>query len=640
MFYCLNPDCAKPLNHDGMVFCQNCGIKLLPLLRNRYRIIRPLGEGGFGITFLAEDVDNLQEHCVVKQLAPKVKGSSNLRKATELFAQEAQRLKQLGKLNPQIPTLHAYFEEDNCLYLVQQYIEGQNLRQEFDEQGLFSEEKIWQILNDLLPVLKFVHEHQVIHRDIKPENIIRRQSDGCMVLIDFGASKQLTAAVQTTPGTVIGTVGYSPLEQIKYGEAFPASDLFSLGATCFHLLTGINPSGLYLDQGYAWITNWQKHCKSSISQKLYQVLENLLQKETSDRYQSADEVIEYLTSQPPDSSDITQLPSFLSSPTTVKIRRLPKKTFGLGIISLSVLAGGLWIASQLISPSSLTLEGHLNQVNSVAFSRDGNTIVSGSDDMTIRIWNMKAAKEIRILNGHTKWIYSVAISPDGKTIVSGSQDKTIKIWKLNTGEEIRTLTGHTDYVNAVAISSQGNTIVSGSYDKTIKVWNLNTGKLIRTIEGNSSRILSVAISPDGQTIVSGDNNKTIKEWNINTGQLIRTINGHKGDVNALAISPNSQLLVSASDDKTIKFWNLNTGQLIHTLKGHADKVYALSISPDVQKIASASQDTTVKIWNLSTKQEIRTLKGDGEVFAVAFSPDSKTVISGSGDKTVKVWRLE
>ena len=529
------------------------------------------------------------------------------------------------------------------MYLVQQYIEGQNLRQEFDEQGIFSEEKIWEILRDLLPVLKFVHEHQVIHRDIKPENIIRRSPQGNLVLIDFGASKQLTAAVHTQPGTSIGTVGYSPLEQLKDGEASPASDLFSLGATCFHLLTGVNPSTLYFDRGYSWVNDWGKHRKSPISQKLYQVLTKLLQKETRDRYQSAHEVIQDLPQEPPKVSNITQIPSFISAPTTLAIiHRLRNKPLWWGLILLFALGAGLWINS-INDIKTQTLTGHGNEVNSVAFNPDGKTFATGSDDMNVRIWNLKTAKEIRILNGHKKWVYSVAISPDGQTIVSGSQDNTIKVWKLSTGEEIRTLIGHKSYVNDVAISPDGKTIVSASYDKTIKIWNLATGKEIRTLTGHSSAILSVAISPDGQTIVSGSKDKTIKVWNLNTGQEIRTITGHDGDVNALAINPNGQLLASGSDDKTVKIWNLNTGKEIRTLTGHTDKVSAISISPDGKQIASGSYDGTIKIWNLNTGEEICTLKGhEGKVFAVAYGPNShsKILVSGSADKTIKIWRLD
>ena len=140
------------------------------MLRNRYRPVKSLGGGGFGKTYLADDIDKLNENCVIKQFAPQVQGTGALQKATELFEQEARRLQQLGE-HPQIPTLLAYFEQDDRLYLVQQYIDGQNLLAELQQQGILSEQKIRELLLDLLNILKEVHKQQVIHRDIKPENI-------------------------------------------------------------------------------------------------------------------------------------------------------------------------------------------------------------------------------------------------------------------------------------------------------------------------------------------------------------------------------------------------------------------------------------------------------------------------------------
>jgi tetratricopeptide (TPR) repeat protein len=273
------------------MFCSNCGTGLV-VLRNRYRPIKSLGGGGFGKTYLAEDTDKLNEHCVIKQFAPQVQGTGALNKATELFDQEARRLQQLGE-HPQIPTLLAYFEQDNRLYLVQQFINGQNLLAELQQQGTFNEQKLRELLLDLLDILKTVHQHKVIHRDIKPENIIRR-GDGKLVLIDFGASKQLTATVMTQPGTTIGSFGYAPLEQMQGGEAYPASDLYSVGATCFHLLSGIPPWELWKRQGYGWVANWRQHLQQSVSQNLGRVLDKLLQEQYQQRYQSAEEVLQDL----------------------------------------------------------------------------------------------------------------------------------------------------------------------------------------------------------------------------------------------------------------------------------------------------------------------------------------------------------
>ncbi|MEH2062129.1 MAG: serine/threonine-protein kinase [Nostoc sp.] len=664
MSYCLNPACNKPLNPDDTQFCLSCGTKVISLLRNRYRIIRPLGGGGFGRTFLAEDEDKLKEVCVVKQLAPQARGTSALNKATELFQQEAYRLQQLGE-HPQIPTLYAYFREDDYLYLVQQFIPGQTLRQELKQQGTFSEDKIWEILRELLPVLKFIYEHQVIHRDIKPENIIHRSQPNTnslyptrlganLVLIDFGVAKQLTTIEMEQTGTSIGSYGYAPVEQMKLGLAYPASDLFSLGATCFYLLTAIPPYHLYMEEGYGWVAHWQKHLKFPISAKLERLLDKLLQKDIQHRYQSADEVLQDVQSQPPITA-IPQSPTGKPLSSEISLRkavspktviqaqiRLPNKflVWGAGIIFLSGLGGYFyWTWWQ-----SLPLTGHSGEVNSLVFKpilpNQEEILASGSDDKTIKIWHLNTRRQTTTLQGHSDWVYAIAISPDGQTLVSGSKDKTIKVWNLNTGKEIRTLFGHSSYVNSVAISPDGQSIISGSYDKTIKVWNLNTGKEIRTLFGHSGEILSVAISPDGQTIVSGSTDNTIKIWNFNTGKEIHTLSAHSSDVNAVAISPNGDLMISASDDKTVKLWNLNTGKKLRTFVGHSADVNALAFSPNGENIVTGSDDTTVKVWSLYTGQVIRTFEGHtAEVYAVAFSPNGKTLVSAGKDKTIRIWQV-
>ncbi|MEG5163901.1 bifunctional serine/threonine-protein kinase/formylglycine-generating enzyme family protein [Microcoleus sp. AT3-A2] len=290
MICCINPNCKKPENPGGRTHCIDCHLELVPILRNRYRMIGFLGAGGFGRTYLAKDIDRLNQRCVVKQLAPNVQGTWAINKAVELFQQEARQLQQLGQ-HPQIPSLDAYFEDNKYLYLVQQFVDGDNLLTLFQNQGTLQESQVKQLLLELLPVLKFIHEQKIIHRDIKPENIMRRRSDGLLVLIDFGVSKQLSGTVMSRLGTKIGSDGYAPIEQMKGGEAYPASDLFSLGATAFHLLTGLYPFDLWVDQGYSWTANWQQHLKSPIDKGLEVILSKLLAKDIQQRYQSAEEVL-------------------------------------------------------------------------------------------------------------------------------------------------------------------------------------------------------------------------------------------------------------------------------------------------------------------------------------------------------------
>ncbi|WP_017719920.1 serine/threonine-protein kinase [Kamptonema formosum] len=292
MSYCLNPSCSHPQNPEGARFCHACGC-LLPL-KERYRAIRQIGEGGFGRTFLAVDEDRLNSRCVIKQFFPQFQGTTALQKATELFNREAVRLHELGE-HPQIPDLLAFFEQDKRLYLVQEFIDGPNLLQELRERGAFSELQIRQLLEDLLPVLQFIHERKVIHRDIKPENILRRQKNGQLVLVDFGVASSGAGTALAPTGTRAGTQGYAPMEQMRGGAAFPASDLYSLAVTCLVLLAASVPDDLFdpLEGEWIWRENLAKSGKV-VSPRLGQILDKMLQYSVRDRYQSAAEVLAQL----------------------------------------------------------------------------------------------------------------------------------------------------------------------------------------------------------------------------------------------------------------------------------------------------------------------------------------------------------
>ncbi|MEO0684791.1 MAG: bifunctional serine/threonine-protein kinase/formylglycine-generating enzyme family protein [Cyanobacteria bacterium J06649_11] len=300
MKICQNPNCSNPFNSSGNRFCVGCGSDNFgELLRNRYRVKRLLGTGGFGRTYEAQDLDRLDAACVVKQFIRESQGTTARAKAAQLFRQEAKRLFELGENHSQIPRLVAYFEQGTCMYLVQEFIDGDNLHQELLRQA-FNETQIWQLLSDLLPVLEFIHQRQVIHRDIKPENIIRRIADGKLVLIDFGGAKQVTQHNLAQKGTGIYTLGYAAAEQMA-GYACAASDLYALGATCVRLLTGClikqDERGNIYDPIYDPINGkwlWQEYLVSNgitISNKLKRILDKLLKHFVRERYQSAADVL-------------------------------------------------------------------------------------------------------------------------------------------------------------------------------------------------------------------------------------------------------------------------------------------------------------------------------------------------------------
>ncbi|MEH2394739.1 MAG: serine/threonine-protein kinase [Nostoc sp.] len=296
MSYCLNPHCPKPENPADVKFCRTCGSKLL--LKERYRAIKPIAQGGFGKTFLAVDEDKPSKpRCVIKQFYPQAQGTNTLAKAVELFNQEAVQLDELGK-HTQIPELLAYFTQEDRQYLVQEFINGQNLAQELAHRGAFNEIQIRQLLNDLLSVLQFCHARQVIHRDIKPENIIREsdaygkgEAQRKLVLVDFGAAKSATGTALNQTGTSIGSPEYVAPEQMR-GKAVFASDIYSLGATCINLLTKRSPFDSYDTNNDTWV--WQQYLQTPVSNQLSRILNKMLESFPIRRYQTVDEVLKDL----------------------------------------------------------------------------------------------------------------------------------------------------------------------------------------------------------------------------------------------------------------------------------------------------------------------------------------------------------
>jgi WD40 repeat protein/tRNA A-37 threonylcarbamoyl transferase component Bud32 len=564
-------------------------------------MIKLLGQGGFGRTYLAEDRDKLNEKCVVKQFVPMIQGTAGLQKALELFEREARQLQQLGH-HPQIPALWAYFSENNQLYLIQQYIEGETLEQISQKQGVWTEPQVKELLTSLLPVLEFIHQQKVIHRDLKPDNIMRR-GNGEYVLIDFGVAKDLSATViHTQVGTRVGSDGYASREQMQGGEAYPATDLYSLGATCFYLLTKISPLELWLDDGYSWTKNWQQYLKQPLSPELNEVLDQLLKKDIGDRYSSADQVLQNL-----------QIPS------------TPRPTPSPQVS---------WQKPTLVT----TLTGHSSSVTSVAFSPDSRTLASGSWDKTIKLWDVQSQREIAALTGHSNWVTSVAFSPDGRTLASGSY-KTIKLWDVQSQREIATLTGHSNWVKSVAFSPDGRRLASGSEENTIKLWDVQSHREITTLTGHSNHVRSVAFSPDGRRLASGSNDQTIKLWDVHSQGEMVTLTGHSDWVRSVAFSPDGRTLASGSDDKKIKLWDVHSQREIATLTGHSNHVCSVAFSPDGRTLASGSDERKIKLWDVQSQREIATLTGHSwYVLSVAFSPDGRTLASGSYDNRIKLWR--
>ncbi len=290
------------------------------------------------------------------------------------------------------------------------------------------------------------------------------------------------------------------------------------------------------------------------------------------------------------------------------------------------------------SPEQIgTLEGHTSRTNSVAFSPDGATLASSSDDGTIKLWDVTTRTEIATLEGPGGGAFSIVFSPDGGTLAFGSWG-TIKLWDTATRTEIATLEGHTGAVSAVSFSSDGVTLVSGSGDATIKLWDIATRTEIATLEGHTEPVTSVSVSPDGGTLASGSWDSTVRLWDVTTHTEIATLEGHTYGVNGVVFSPDGATLASAANASVIKLWDVATRLPIAALEFQCGGWQSVAFSPGGGILAAGAGNAAVYLWDVITRERVATLTGHtGHVSSAVFSPDGSTLAAGSWDKTVNLW---
>ncbi|MFM7405845.1 MAG: protein kinase domain-containing protein [Cuspidothrix sp.] len=468
---CINPNCQKRQNPDNELFCRACGSQLL--LQGRYRVIRELGKGGFGQTYEVNEVRTNQPK-VLKVLI------NYDPKAIALFKQEAEVLSQLH--HPGIPQVEAdaYFEyypyssQTPIHCFVMEKIEGEDLEQYMIKRGLHPIDQTLAIqwLKDLLNILKEVHHQKFFHRDIKPPNIMLRAKNAQLTLIDFGTIRKVTTTVVNKQGgvTQILSPGYTPSEQIT-GGALPQSDFFALGRTFVYLLTGKQPLDPEIYDTYNDLLKWRSHAPQ-ISSMLADLLDDMMQRLSKDRPQTAEKILRRI-------ADIEK--ALKPQPKT------PLTPINIILILTTILFSGL--VGYLLKPSPenntssqptvIKTNTPLKQTDEIKTPSQPTVIKTNNPSIPVTQTtppvtpkNITTATLINTLTAHSKGVIAVAISRDGQTLVSGSDDDTIKIWNLGTGELKSTLTGHSSSVWSLAISPDGQTLVSGSSDDTIKIWRL------------------------------------------------------------------------------------------------------------------------------------------------------------------------
>lgn len=312
------------------------------------------------------------------------------------------------------------------------------------------------------------------------------------------------------------------------------------------------------------------------------------------------------------------------------------------------------------NPDTPEVEGHAHYVRTIAFSPDGQTVLSGGTDKIMIWWDVTTGEIIRQfgadnpdtpeVEGHTKAVRTVLFHPDGKTLVTSSEDMTLIRWDMETGEVIRqygpdnpdtadVVEGHAERVRGAALSPDGKLLASAAYDMAIILWDVETGEILQIMH-HDDKAACVTFSPDGTKLLSGSADRTLRLWDVETGEQLLLMQGHGSWVKSVAFTPDGLLALSAGDDATARLWNLTSGTEVDRFVGHGSFIEQAVLSPDAGQFLSASGDGTLREWDLTNGAEIRRLRGhtDG-VLSVAISPDGQTALTGAYDTTVRLWNL-
>lgn len=606
-------------NPNHATHCQRCGKTLRFSLQfhdpgdsiGDYYIISVIGYGAFGAVYKAQ---------VAKM--PHIKVALKEAFNPMSIRSYAEELKVLGNLqHPNLPRYFDTFEADDNGYLVMEFVPGQSLEDVLRRQrGPLAEPQVLGFAVQLCDVLGYLHQQTpvILHRDIKPANI-RVTPAGLIKLVDFGLLKQGDEATRHSRRGL--TPAYAPPEQWGDGQGTgPRSDIYSLGATLYHLLTGRKS-----------ITATERIAASpdplpvpisinpEITQHVSEAVMKALALQQQERY--------------PDAASMKQALISADRPSSEKpAARNPAITQPLDTLQLRA-----------------TLTGHTSFVWSVAWSTDGQMLASGGSDQTVRIWDAQDGQVLRILDlhGFMNNVNSVSFSPDGEQVAGGGNDAQIWLWRVADGSIVAKLRAHSESVSSVSFSPDGRVLASAGNDAAIRLWRANDGSLIGALHGHTQGINSLAWSPDGQLLASGGGSGTIpldraiRLWRMSDRKLIRTFDGHTGNINSVAFSPDGRFLASAGSDRTVRLWRVDDGSLLHTLttpdlNGVGGTV---AFSPDGQTLVSGHWDNTIRLWRVSDGWPLCTLQEHTDyVKSVAWRPDGRMLASAGDDRTVRLWQ--
>jgi WD40 repeat protein/serine/threonine protein kinase len=608
-----------------------------------YDLLEKVAQGGMGVVYKARQVTLNRTVAVKLILAGQLASENDVRR----FYSEAEAAAKLD--HPNIVPIHEVGEHESQHYFSMGFVEGESLAAKVADGPLPLREAA-ALVKTIAQAVQYAHEQGIIHRDLKPANVLLDKS-GQPRVTDFGLAKQVDAdSSLTATGDVIGTPSYMSPEQAR-GETEkvgPLSDVYSLGAVLYCLLTGRPPfrAASHLDTLRQVLEQEPvsiRQLNPQVDCDLETICLKTLEKEPSQRYVSAQAFVEdlerYLNGHPIQARPIGRVARGWRW-----CKRNPVFAGLAGSVATLLLI--LAIAGSIAADRQASLETRQRQiadrrlyVRQIAIAQlhwangdvEAAWLSLNACRSDLRGWEYNYLYSLfnrnqQTMKGNFRVVTSVAFSPDGRRIV-GSGDDTVTVWDAESGQDTLTISVWRQLILSVAFSPDGRRIVGGLEDGTVRVWDATSGENVFALRGHDGPVASVAYSPDSQQIVSGGGDNTLKVRDAESGQKTLTLVGHSGPVTSVAFSPDGQRIVSGSrglqpKPGELKVWDAKSGKEVFALKGHTGPVTSVAFSPDGQRIVSGShglkwKTEELKIWDTKSGRMAFT------------SPDGQQTVSSS-----------
>ncbi|HTI13150.1 MAG TPA: WD40 repeat domain-containing serine/threonine-protein kinase [Dictyobacter sp.] len=579
-------------------------------LKQRYRILKEIGSGGYGKVYMAADSDFAGRRVAIKEMIQSGLDPQEIHEAAVTFKREAFLLASLT--HPNLPSIYDYFTENSRWYLVMSFIEGETLEkyQQKLQDGRVPVEKVIQIGTQLASVLSYLHGRRppIIFRDLKPANIMRTP-DGQIYLIDFGIARHFKQG-QAKDTAILGSPGYASPEQYGRAQTTPQTDVYSLGVTLHQLLSGDDP------------TQSPFHYRPLVLPEYPQMetlISCMLDRDVRKRPASMGNIKRELQriatgrALPAHDQNSQRLwPSFVSIP---------------AIPSVST-------PMPVVKPAQAPMP--VTTLSSLSWAPDSKQVALANGQNIIRVVDAQTEQVVKnyaFARGIP--LSSVSWSPEGMRMASACSDGTVRVFETGNGVQTNPYPAHSYPVWTAIWSPNGKYIASSDTQHFVHVWNVQNRNTVRIYRHHAARVLSLDWSPDNWHIISGGLDGSVHVWHAISGKMMYWF--AVDPVLSVAWSPDSHY-IAASTWNAVHIWSALDGRPLSTYRGHAALVTALSWSPDSRFIASASYDHTVRVWAVpqGTQERIYTHHQE-RVLSLAWSPDGKLLAAGDSAGNLRIW---